>query len=111
MKNKYRDPKKEKELDYENYHFSPGKSDKGFRKAWKRKKARGHRFERHKVKQLLQESDIDYDKSVTTELKSHDVKPEKPIKWDVMTLRERIAYKKAKRERMHRARINRRKVG
>lgn len=108
MNKKYRDPQRDKELDYENYHFSPGKSDKGFRRTWRRKKSRGHRIERRKVNQLLHNTSSDYDDSVSVEASTHNLKLDKPVKWATMTLREKVAFKKCQRKRMYHAKIKRR---
>jgi len=105
---KYRDPRKNKERDYENYHFTPGKYDKAFRKQWPKRKARGHRLERRKVNTILDDADMSFDNSVDTEVKIGDVKPQKPVKWGTRNLRERIRIKMENRKRGYRARIIRR---
>ncbi len=91
---KRRDPGREKQRDYERQHFSPGKSDKGFRKQWPRKKATAQRSFRRTQRAALHslaEADGDQlDRALAS-------RREQVSKWEVISLRERIRRKQQRK--------------
>jgi hypothetical protein len=90
-----RSPQENKELDYERQHFTLGKSNKGFRKKWPKKKAIAERQFRHKIANTLARgSDMDSD-DLQSEVLS--CRRKHVGKWGVPNLRELIEHKKAKR--------------
>jgi len=91
---KRKNPRDEKEKDYEKQHFSPGKYDKAFRKQWPRKKAVTERVFRRSAQQILNRADAEGQEDLDVELSR---KRESIRKWEVLTLRELIKKKQAKR--------------
>lgn len=89
-----------KQLSYERDHFSPAEYPKGFRKNWPRKKARANRTFRRKVAQLVDAS-LHRNASRQDDLAVEQVARERVQKWDVETLRERIARTQERREASH----------
>ncbi|MDH3712941.1 MAG: hypothetical protein OET44_03725 [Gammaproteobacteria bacterium] len=89
---KERDPRLDKERDYERQHFSPGKHNKGFRRQWPRRKASAERAARHTVAQKLGLVSVDSAEEVDTAVAG--VTRNEVRKWSILNLREWIARKK-----------------
>jgi hypothetical protein len=92
---KERDPKLDKERDYERQHISPGKHNKGFRRQWPRRKASAERAARRTVAQKLGLVSTDSAEAVDTGVAG--VTRNEVRKWGVFNLREWIARKKRRR--------------
>jgi uncharacterized protein (DUF2267 family) len=93
--NKDRDPKLDKELDYERQHFSPGKHDKGFRRQWPRRKASAERATRRTVAQKLGLVSVESAEEVGSDVAG--VTRNEVRKWSILNLREWLARKKRRR--------------
>ena len=107
---KIKHPKAKKALDYTRQHFSAGKYDKAFRRQWPRKKRLISRGERRAVALNLRISDQDLQSAEEAELRTYNVKREKPVKWHIETLRERVRRKREALVSRFRARIKRQRV-
>jgi len=100
---KERDPKRKKDLDYERQHFSPGKSDKAFRRQWPKTKKSAERAARHAVSRTLATTSIDTTDQIENRIAA--VKRKSVSKWDIFNLREYLAVKRRRRvERIGRKR-------
>lgn len=93
--NKERDPRRDKELDYEHQHVSPGKHNKGFRRQWPRRKASAERAARRTVAQKLGLVSVDSAEDVDSDVAG--VTRNEVRKWSIFNLREWIAIKKRRR--------------
>lgn len=104
---KTKNPGAKKELDYDRQHFSPGKNDKAFRKQWPKRKQRAIRRERRIVALNLNVTSQDLDAAEKGELRTYDVRKEKPTKWHIESLKERVQRKRERRLSSFKAKIKR----
>ena len=88
-------PQEKKRLAYERDHYAKGKSDKAFRKGWPKKKRKASRSFRHAAEALTKAASLDTE----SDAKISAIRKRRLRKWDVPTLRDRVAQKLARRVR------------